>query len=367
MDYPHPKLGITDGKVDFKNAYAIGIGEWDKVTVAYSYAELPKGVSEEVSLRSILDKAFANGMRYISDSDARAPGGAHAKAHLWDNGEDASKELLNVMKVRNNSIAGFSEENIRNGEPYSILEDVFVPLYFYHRYQTEAVIKLIGGMDYEYAVKGSEQVKTMVLSEEEQLEALIAVMETLSVQNLAIPKKQLELFPPRAQGYSRSRESFKSANGVAFDALGAAATAADMTLRLLLHPERANRLIQQHALDPTNINLERVLHELHVNVFRPDASNSYKEAVGNTIQYVTLQHLFNLLANKNSIPQVKGIVNAQIDKLLKELKKRPKNTFSQQLVREIKEFREHPDRFKIIKTPKIPDGSPIGSIECYYD
>ena len=36
MDYPHPQFELNGGIIDFSNAYDTGIGEWDKVTVAYS-------------------------------------------------------------------------------------------------------------------------------------------------------------------------------------------------------------------------------------------------------------------------------------------------------------------------------------------
>jgi hypothetical protein len=38
----------------------------------------------------------------------------------------------------------FSLDNIRSGEALSVLEDVFVPVYFAHRYQVEATTKLVG-------------------------------------------------------------------------------------------------------------------------------------------------------------------------------------------------------------------------------
>lgn len=247
MDYPHPTLSLTNGVVDFSNAYATGIGTWDKVTVAYSYSEISED-QEASFLNNILEKAQKEGLRYITDSDARAQGGAHAKAHLWDNGGNAAQELNNVLALRAVAMKTFSEDNIRTGEPYSVLEDVFVPLYFYHRFQTEAAVKLIGGMEYNYAVKGDEQIITKDIPKKEQRVALEAVLETLSIEALEIPESALNLFPPRAYGYWRSRESFKSNNGVAFDAIGAAATASNLTLSLLLHPERANRLVHQNAI-----------------------------------------------------------------------------------------------------------------------
>ena len=364
MDYPHPTLSLTDGEIDFRNAYARGIGDWDKVSVAYSYSSIPKGTaSSKDFLNAILDRAFAKGLRFISDSDARAQGGAHAKAHLWDNGVNASEELKDLLKLRAKAIANFSEDNIRTGEPFTVLEDVFVPLYFYHRYQMEAAVKLIGGMDYDYLVKGSNGVPVEILPKKTQQEALDAVLMTLDAKQLAIPENVLELFPPRAYGFWRGRESFKSNNGVAFDALGAAATAADMTLNLLLHPQRANRMVQQKALDEKNIGFRDVLNELHKTTFGTTGGSNYIKEIRQTIQFETLQHLLNLVASNQSIPQVKGLVNRELDNIKAELS--VADVFEKQLLREIAAFREKPENFKVMATPKIPDGSPIGSFQCF--
>ncbi|MFT6984049.1 MAG: hypothetical protein ACJAUD_002829, partial [Crocinitomicaceae bacterium] len=105
MDYPHPTLSLKNGEIDFSNAYAKGIGEWDKATVAYSYDDVSDSVDEKTALTGLLDDAFSKGMRFISDSDARPEGGAHAKGHLWDNGENASEELLDLLELRKTAIA----------------------------------------------------------------------------------------------------------------------------------------------------------------------------------------------------------------------------------------------------------------------
>tara|TARA_R110002072_G_scaffold118631_1_gene250623 strand:+ start:26664 stop:29075 length:2412 start_codon:yes stop_codon:yes gene_type:complete len=364
MDYPHPTLKLNNGKIELSDAYATGIGPWDKVTVEYSYSDIPESVNESLYLRDVLREAEEQGLRYISDSDARAQSGAHAKAHLWDNGANASDELNALLALRAVAISNFSEDNIRTGEPYSVLEDVFVPLYFYHRFQTEAAVKLIGGMDYEYSVKGAKPIKNSIVSKQEQLQALQSVLKTIKAETLAIPEDKLALFPPRAYGFSRSRESFKSKTGVAFDALGAAATASDMTLSLLLNPERANRLIQQKALQPENIGLTEVLEQLITTTFSSESPSEYIREVNQTIQFVTLQHMLNLVASNRSIPQTKAIVNESLDDLYKDLS-RNRDAFSAQLAREITEFRDDPEDFEAIEPSKIPDGSPIGSFECF--
>ncbi|MEZ4779481.1 MAG: zinc-dependent metalloprotease [Flavobacteriaceae bacterium] len=362
MDYPHPTLALIQGQIDLKNAYAVGIGEWDKVTVAYSYGDAPNG-DENTYLKALLEGAFANGLRYITDSDARATGGAHGKAHLWDNGASASDELETILKIREVAIRNFSEDNIRTGEPYTVLEDVFAPLYFLHRYQTEASVKLIGGMDYDYLVKGYAGKQHDYLPKFEQQKALTSVLKTLSAKQLAIPEAQLLLFPPRAFGYGRTRESFKSDMGVAFDALGAAATASDMTLSLLLHPQRTNRLIQQKALQPTNLGFEEVLENLTDAIFAAETNSAYEKEVQHMIQYQTLQQLFVLSLHKDALPQVKGLCLETIDEIASKLKKE-KSSFAKQLLVEIAIFEDDPDDFKQTEVPKIPDGSPIGSFQC---
>ena len=57
MDYPHPQFHLVDGKIDFSDAYATGIGAWDKVTVAYSYTDFPEGSDQKQALNKILEEA----------------------------------------------------------------------------------------------------------------------------------------------------------------------------------------------------------------------------------------------------------------------------------------------------------------------
>lgn len=366
MDYPHPQFKIENDEIIVNDAYSSGIGEWDKFTVKYSYADTPNGKTEKEFLDSILTKSYENGLRFITDSDARSSGGAHIYAHLWDNGNSASEGLEELLAIRKKAISNFSIDNIRIGESYSTLEDVFVPLYFLHRYQTEAVSKVIGGLDYSYAVKGDNQIPVRTASVEDQKKALSFYLKTLNAEFLAIPKDKLTLFPPRAYGYDRGRETFKSKTGVAFDALGAAGTASDLSLQFLLHPERAARLIQQKVLDNSQLSLEDVLEALAESTIKRSFKDPYLQEVQNTINFNVLQHLLYLAVNKKSIPQVKAVVNNKIIELESWLKSNSisNKIFNAQLLREISKFKENPELFKPkVEAPKIPDGSPIGSFD----
>jgi hypothetical protein len=363
MDYPHPQFELNGNTISFANAYDTGIGEWDKVVVAYSYTDFPSGTNERDALNGILKKAQNDGLRYISDQDARPTGGAHLLAHLWDNGNSPSQELESMLEIRERAIAQFSMDNIRTGEAYSTLEDVFVPVYFFHRYQTEAVSKVIGGLDYNYAVKGDGQTPVKPVNEAVQEKALESILKTLDAKTIAIPKDKLDLFPPRAIGFSRSRESFKGRTGVSFDALSVAETAADMTLGLLLHPERASRLIQQKSLDKNQLGLQEVLDKTINGTFDLSHRDAYEEEVQNTINFRVLYHIMNLAAHDDVHPQVNAVANETLKSLKTQLLGSGKSAISAEMVKRIDNFMEEPSEFKLVPVPDIPDGSPIG-MDC---
>ena len=373
MDYPHPLIKITNDEIDLSEAYAVGIGDWDKVSVAYSYSEF-NSEDEKVELNNILENAYNDGLRFITDSDARSKSGAHANAHLWDNENDVVKGLNNILAVRDKAIKDFSKFNIKSYETYSKLEDVFVPLYFLHRYQTEAVVKLIAGLDYNYATRDDNQTIVENVSFDRQNKALISLLKTLKVENLAIPKSKLELFPPRAYNYPRTRESFKSMTGVSFDPFSAVSTASEMSLSLLLNPERMNRLVVQSSLSNNslqNMNLNYLLSTLTGNTFKTE----YKYNIENSDNYIYenqqvinnnyLKFLFNLASNKKSYFQVKAEANKEITNISQLLaSKKNKNRYSMEYLNTIRKFNTKPELFELTSSPKIPDGSPIGSTLC---
>ncbi|MEM6686689.1 MAG: zinc-dependent metalloprotease [Bacteroidota bacterium] len=370
MDYPHPTIKITNGNIDLSDAYATGIGSWDKVTVAYSYSEFNSAEAEKTGLQNILNNAYTEGHRFITDADARPAGGAHVNAHLWDNGTSAAEELKNVLAVRKLAIQNFSKDNIRTNEPYTVLEDVFVLLYFFHRYQTEATSKLIGGLEYNYATKNDGQLITEVISPKQQKEALKALLQTLDAETLKIPGNQLGLFPPRAFGYGRSRESFKGKTGVAFDAISPAATASDMTLRFLFHPERVARLIQQKSMDAKQLDFLEMTEEVLDRTVYKKYTDAYERELGHAISVNVLKHIMHLAQHPYAAPSVKAQSNYLLNVIAEKIRsKKYKNAEAYQLyyLEMLSQFKKYPEKFKLEASPTIPDGSPIGTDACHYN
>ena len=246
MDYPHPWVRLdARGEVDLSRAYDDRIGEWDKVAIAWGYQDFPAGTDENKALDGIIKSGLSKKLAFISDRDARAPGGAHPTAHLWDNGREADAELREVLKVRAKALSTFGERNIRPGMPMALLEDVLVPVYLYHRYQVEATVKLVGGVDYSYNLRGDGQPNPRRVEKSRQMRALDALLECLSPRQLMLPLAALRVIPPRPAGIDPTRELFRKRTGLVFDQLSPAEAAADLPLSFLFHPERLNRLVQQ--------------------------------------------------------------------------------------------------------------------------
>jgi len=367
MDYPHPYVKLNGNFIDFSEAYDTGIGEWDKVTIAYAYSDFPEGTDEKKALNAILEKAQKDGLRYLSDQDARPMGSAHVLAHLWDNGQSAGQELERVLEIRKRAIANFSIDNIKSGEPYSVLEDVFVPLYFFHRYQIEAAAKVVGGLDYNYKIKDDGQRSVTVVNRQAQEDALEKLLATLTPEVLAIPEEKLELFPPRSIGYPRTRESFKGKTGVAFDPYGTAETAASATLGLLLHYQRANRLVQQKSLNNDQLGFDDMVKTLLEETIKSKKIKGYQGEIQKLVNWQVLQHLMQVASHKESYPQVTETVLFEMMRLKTYLGEGSKATEPAFILlkKEVEKFIGNPKGYKAkITPPKIPDGSPIG-MDCF--
>lgn len=369
MDYPHPQVSLDRaGKIDISHAYDTGIGDWDKVAVTYGYQDFPKGVNEKKELDEILAKGRKDGLLFISDRDARAPGGAHPVAHLWDNGASAAEELLNVLRVREKALQNFSEKNIKPGAAMSTLEDVLVPVYNYHRYQTEAAAKLIGGVNYTYAVRGDGQLVTEVLDQREQQKALDALLKTISPETLTLPEHIISLIPPRAPGLRSSRELFEKRTGLTFDPLAAAEASADFSVSFLLHPERASRLVELGARG-NSLSLLDVTKQLVDNTWKSPRRKGLQEQVQLQTEQVVLTHLLALANNENASYGARAVATAALQDLKGYIESRQRS-YKQDAYQAHLTFaldrltRPGSEEVKPSRALDLPPGSPIGSGEA---
>ena len=363
MDYPHPVVKVDDkGALDLHDAYAKGIGAWDKLAISWGYQDFPEGIDESKALDGILQKGIKEGYLFISDRDARAPGGGHPNAHLWDNGTDVVAGLRETMKVRSIALSRFGAGNLATGRPMAALEDLLVPAYLYHRYQIEAVAKLIGGVDYAYALKGDGQPQPRMVEKSRQLKALDAILDCLEPSFLRLPPEMAASIPPRPAGIDITKELFRKRTGMLFDALAPAETAADLPLSFLFHPERLSRLAQQEYMG--GLGIAEMSDRMMAATWRSPRAAGFDALIQQQTEQIVLTYLLAASVDEQSSFAARAAVGFQLQKLksyIETQRKRPGLTdaYAAHLDQALLRMKSPEKARPTIHLP-IPPGAPIG-------
>ena len=374
MDYPPPLVKLAaDGSIDLTDAYATGIGEWDKVSIAWGYQDFAPGTDEPTALNKILMDGYGRGLRFLTDQDARPAGSSSSLAHLWDSGANAVDELHRLMQVRAAALKRFGENNIREGAPLATLEDSLVPVYLLHRYQVEAAAKFVGGMDYTFAERGDGETPTKIVRPAEQRRALAAVLATVKPSELALPEPLLKMIPPRPPEYERGREHFKIHTSPAFDALAPAEAAAQQTFEFLFDRERAARLVEFHARDAANPGLEEVLDAIVAATWKLPHAIGYNGEVARVVDDVALYDLLSLATDERATTQVRAVAALEADQLkgwLNAAKAGTRDSAQKAhlayAAAQIEQFQRDPKKLDLPAPSEPPDGPPIGDNESCF-
>ena len=361
MDYPHPLVRLNaNGEVDLSKVYDNKIGEWDKIAINWGYREFSKSDNQVIALDKILDDATSKGMLFISDRDARALGGLHPTAHLWDNGKDAVAELQEMIKVRAKALLQFGKNSIRQGVPMAFLEDVLVPIYFYHRYQTEAVTKLLGGSDYSYALNGKQQKILEPVSRASQIKAIDAVIDVLNPSFLQVPDHIVKLIPPRPAGYEFNRELFKKHTGLAFDPLAAAEAGADLPLSFVFNSERISRMAMSGS---DAFPLSEMLSKLIDSTWKSSRKLGMQGLIQQQTEQVLLTYLLASSVDDLASFAAKSMVRKAIDELKSYIESQQKLSIDAYLKGHYilaLDRMKSPEKAKPTLHVPTPPGAPIG-------
>ena len=360
MDYPHPLVTLgPDGEIDLSDAYDVGIGAWDQVAIAYGYQDFADGADSQAALRRLLDEAWREDLRYLTNQDVAA----HPRAHQWANGANPARELERMLRVRRAALDRFGESAIPAGMPLATLEETLVPLYLHHRYQVEAAASALGGVDYVYAMRGDGLVPVTPVASEQQRAALGALLATLAPAELTLPAGLLGQIPPRPPGHARHRELFPRRTGAAFDALTPAIVAAYLTVSEMLAPDRAARMVEQVLVDESLPDLAEVLAALVEAAFSAPADTAYERAVRRAVQRVVAERLMWRVdhapmaeVRAHALASLRGIAGRGY-----ALSDGP--LYHDLLVRDIERFLARPGDplpSSAFPAPAAPPGSPIG-------
>jgi hypothetical protein len=363
MDYPFPRFTLKpDGTIDLSDAYAKGIGGWDKRAIMYGYSDFAKGTNEDAALDKIITETLKEGYKYIPDIG----GMTHPLSNQWDDGVNPIDQLDKLMTVRRHLLDHFSEKAIPQGAPMATIEEVLVPIYLLHRYQIEAAAKSLGGLYFTHAVKNDGQEPTKMVDPAEQWRAFDALTNTITPDALALPDDLIRKIPPRPSGYPSTVENFEGHTGPTFDPIAAAEAAANTTLSYLLDKERAARLIEYQARDEHQPGLIPVLNKLIEKTWKAPLQPGYKGELQVLVDNLTLKHLLALAADPKNAENVRGEALLAITDLstwmalqLPSAEPRWKAALYFGLS-QINDFTKDPEKFIPQPALEMPPGAPIG-------
>jgi hypothetical protein len=310
MDYPYPLVRLNArGEVDVSEAYRPGAGAHDTLAIRYAYTWYPTPVAEAEGLRRIVREAEGAGLRFIGDAHAQ-PHGSDPAASVWVEGADMQGALERTLAVRRALLARFDERAAAPGEPLAVLNRRFAHVYLHHRYALHGLVKAVGGMEFGYALAGEATTPTRVLPADEQRRALRAVLATLSPAELRIPARVAALIPPVPPGFDGDLTLIPTPAGTAFDPVHAAHSLAQEVADLLLHPQRAARLVTFAARDPGQLSLSEVLQALVAATWgAPAAGGASREdaALRRVAQRASLDAMLDLAGSRQATAEVRAV------------------------------------------------------------
>jgi hypothetical protein len=250
------------------------------------------------------------------------------------------------------------------------LEEVLVPAYLFHRYQIDAAAGVLGGQLYYHRLRGDAQKNPEIVPAASQRRALDVLLKTIEPEFLAIDQKIRDLIPGRPAKYGQTPELFPGYTGQTFDPLAAAGTAADLTIRMILQPARASRLIDFYARDPQNPSLAEVVDRLLAVTWKSGAKSAaspFVAEIQRTVDHVALVYLMRVAADEeNASPQARAVALLKLDDLREWLASRLPGTKDENLkahyfygMTQTARFLQDPKAFKIPALLTPPAGGPI--------
>ena len=182
---------------------------------------------------------------------------------------------------------------------------MLVPVYLLHRFQVQAVGKLIGGQYFTYTMRGDGQTAPVTVTVKKQQAAIDALINTLDPSVLILPQSVIDIIPPRPPGHVLGRESFSRNTGIMFDPLAPAASSISLTLDVLLNQQRAARLNIFHAIDPELPDFKTILDELLVASWYEERRTSLEGAIQRIKSDQFLNRLMALATDTRTDTQVR--------------------------------------------------------------
>jgi hypothetical protein len=338
MEYPTPRVKVTNGKLDLSESFMKSIGAYDVYTVRYAYT--PFAVAEEkAGLDNIVKDMHDHGVVFTRDADPR---------YTWyDDRETPVANLKETAEVRKIALASYGTGMLKPGEPIGSLRDIRLWIvYLQQRYAFESAVKYIGGMFQNLTVKNEAHPlpPTQFIPAGEQREVMGLLMDAVEPKNLELPESLLIQLAPDP---GRNLEDLSKDE--VFDQLRAARILSVMVIQPLFDPDRAARMVALAARKPDTLTFPEMVDTVMAHTWKVSPSgNAQEKALLRVTQSVTMQSMMTLGGAKDTAPEAKDYVLDQLALLADDLKTRKDgdpltDAFYRQSAREIAHYLANPD------------------------
>jgi hypothetical protein len=210
MEYPTPRVKVTNGKLDLSESFMKEIGAYDIMTVRYAYTPFAPE-REKAGLDAIIKDIHDEGLVYTRDADPR---------YTWyDDRETPMANLKETAAVRKIALANYGTAMLKPGEPIGSLRDIRLWIvYLNQRYAIESATQYIGGMFQNLTTKDEAHPlpPTEFIPAGEQREVMSLLMDVVDPKNLEIPESllvQLAPDPDRHDPRAAVRSGARRAHG----------------------------------------------------------------------------------------------------------------------------------------------------------
>lgn len=335
MEYPTPRVKVTNGKLDLSESYQKAIGAYDTYMVRYSYTPFP-AAQEKAGLDGVIADMRAKGVLYVPDTDPRWT--------WYDDRASPAENLRETFAARRIMLDGFGPDMLKPGEPLGSMRDMRLWMaYLHHRYAIESGLKYVGGLYQNIVVKGESLPPTEFIPATTQREVLDLLLQAVQPENLALPEPLLAQLTPDP---GDTLEDLSK--DPAFDQLRAARILSALVLQPLLEPDRAARMVALAARRPDTLTFPQMVDAVMARTWNagPDSSPD-AEALRRTSQQVTLESMMILGGSADTSPEARAYVLDQLAQLGDRLKGRRSSdpltaAFYRQSARDIEAYLEDP-------------------------
>ncbi len=307
MDYPTPRVKVTNGRLDLSDAFQRAIGPYDEMLARYAYTPFPAG-QEKAGLEGVIREMRAKGLHFLPETDPRWS--------WYDDRATPQEYLKETMAARAIMLRQYGPDILRPGEPIGALRDARLWMtYLHHRWAIEAGQRFVGGMFHTYNLKGDAGPPTEIVPAATQREVLQLLLSAIAPPALELPESLLAQLTPHPSGNLEDLSS-----DYAFDHLRAARILAAMVLGDLLQPDRAARLVAFADRQASPLTLPEVISEVLAATWGPHAAESPRQqSLRRVTERAALDALMMLGADADASPEVRAVVLYEIRRLGQEI------------------------------------------------